>query len=206
MKRIWTPAVVAPLAALTLFATLVFGSQATGLAEGTFKVFPIYTDANAPDNHFISTGWMGDYSDITVDDTFTVNPHSGSTSIKITYSKAATQGAGWAGVYWQEPGNNWGNRPGGFNLTGAKKLTFWARGDKGGEVLNEIKMGGIKGQYPDTTVAGIGPVVLTTEWKEYSINLEGKDLSNIIGGFCWATSLDKNPDGAVFYFDDIRYE
>jgi hypothetical protein len=193
------------LTAVALFGA-VFAIVQPVSAEGNFTPFSVYTDESAPDNHFASTGWMGDYADITVDGAFTVNPRSGSTSIKVTYSKMASQGAGWAGVYWQEPGNNWGNRPGGFDLTGATKLTFWARGDKGGEVINEFKMGGIKGQYPDSTAAGIGPVVLTQEWKQYTINLTGKPLTNVIGGFCWATSLDKNPNGAVFYLDDIRYE
>ena len=44
------------------------------------------------------------------------------------------------------------------------------------------------------------------DWKQYVINLEGKDLSSISGGFAWATNLDVNPDGATFYLDDIRYE
>lgn len=202
MKFAMTPKAFVTLTA----AVLVLGLSPAASAEGAFKPFPVYTDESSPDNHFASTGWMGDYADITLDTAFTVNPHSGSTSIKITYSKMASQGAGWTGVYWQEPGNNWGNRPGGFDLTGATKLTFWARGDKGGEVIKEFKVGGIKGQYPDSTQAGIGPVTLTQEWKQYTIDLTGKDLSNIIGGFCWATSLDKNPDGAVFYLDDIRYE
>lgn len=206
MKRILTPAVIAPMAALTLFATLILGPQSGSLAEGAFKVFPVYTDASAPDNHFAPTGWMGDYSDITVDDTFTVNPHSGSTSVKITYSKASTQGAGWSGVYWQEPANNWGNRPGGYDLTGSTKLTFWARGEKGGERIEEFKMGGMTGEYSDSDLAGIGPVVLTQEWKQYTIELEDKDLSSITGGFAWAANIDNNPDGMVFYLDDIRYE
>ena len=55
-------------------------------------------------------------------------------------------------------------------------------------------------------MAGIGPVVLTTDWQQFTIDLEGKDLSSISGGFCWATNLDVNPDGATFYLDDIRYE
>ncbi len=196
------------LKALTVIALFgaVLAIVSPVVAEGTFNSFNVYTDDSAPDNHFASTGWMGDYADLTMDSAFTVNPHSGSTSIKVTYSKMASQGAGWAGVYWQEPGNNWGNRPGGFDLTGATKLTFWARGDKGGEAINEFKMGGIKGQYPDSTAAGIGPVILTQEWKQYTIDLTGKPLTNVIGGFCWATSLDKNPNGAVFYLDDIRYE
>ena len=49
-------------------------------------------------------------------------------------------------------------------------------------------------------------MVLTTDWQQFTIDLEGKDLSSISGGFCWATNLDVNPDGAMFYLDDIRFE
>ena len=37
-------------------------------------------------------------------------------------------------------------------------------------------MGGITGEYADSDVAGIGPVVLTTEWQQFTIDLEGKDV------------------------------
>ena len=149
---------------------------------------------------------MGDYGDISLNDRHMDNPHAGSTSIKIIYNGKATQGARWAGIYWQNPPNNWGTRPGGYDLTGAKKLTFWARGEKGGERIEEFKIGGITGEYADSDVAGIGPVVLTPEWQEYTIDLDGKDLSSISGGFCWVTNLDVNPQGCVFYIDDIKYE
>ncbi len=174
--------------------------------DGIFKTLNIYTDAKAPDNHYIPSGWMGDFSDIKMNDKFLTNPHGGSTSVQIIYSNAATQGARWAGIYWQNPPNNWGSRPGGYDLTGAKKVTFWIRGEKGGERIEEVKIGGITGEYADTDVAGIGPIVLTPEWQQFTIDLEGKDLSSISGGFCWATNLDVNPDGATFYLDDIRYE
>jgi len=171
-----------------------------------FKTFPVYGDGRSPDNHYIASGYMGDYSDIAVDQACFDNPHSGTTSIKIVYTNKVTQGARWAGVYWQNPANNWGDRQGGYDLTGAAKLTFWARGENGGERIEEFKIGGITGVYADSDVAGIGPVLLTKEWKQYEIDLRGKDLSYISGGFCWATNLDVNPDGATFYLDDIRYE
>ena len=174
--------------------------------DGVFKNLPVYTDAKSPDNHFIPSGWMGDYGDMKFNDKFMEKPHGGTTSIQIIYNNKATQGARWAGIYWQNPPNNWGTRPGGYDLTGAKKLTFWARGDKGGERIEEFKIGGITGEYADSDVAGIGPVVLTTDWQQFTIDLEGKDLSSISGGFCWATNLDVNPDGATFYLDDIKYE
>ena len=182
---------------------LLLNAHAEGLS---FKPFPVYTDSKSPDNHYIPSGWMGDYGDISLNDKHMDNPHGGSTAIKISYSPKATQGARWAGIYWQNPPNNWGTRPGGYDLTGAKKLTFWAKGEKGGERIEEFKIGGITGEYADSDVAGIGPVVLTAEWQQYTIDLEGKDLSSISGGFAWATNLDVNPQGCTFYIDDIRYE
>ncbi len=174
--------------------------------EGAFKTFKVYTDGKSPDNHYVPSGWMGDYGDITIDDKYMDNPHAGTTCFKIVYNGKATQGARWAGIYWQNPPNNWGTRPGGYDLTGAKKLTFWARGEKGGERIEEFKIGGITGEYADSDVAGIGPVVLTKDWQQFTIDLEGKDLSSISGGFCWATNLDVNPEGCTFYLDDIKYE
>lgn len=175
-----------------------------GMASG--KPFNVYTDAKAADNHFIPSGWMGDYGDLKINDKWVSNPKNGATCLQIVYTNKATQGARWSGIYWQNPANNWGNRPGGYDLTGATKLTFWARGEKGGERIEEFKMGGISGEFPDSDAAGIGPVTLTTEWRQYTIDLTGKDLSSISGGFCWATNLDVDPDGATFYLDDIRYE
>ena len=182
------------------------GAKIPVSSNGAFKAFPIYTEGSAPDNHFVPSGWMGDYSDLKINEKFTTSPHGGASSIQIIYSNKASQGARWVGMYWQNPPNNWGTRPGGYNLTGAKKLTFWARGDKGGEHIEEFKLGGITGEYADSDVAGIGPVVLTTEWQQFTIDLEGKDLSSISGGFCWSTNLDANPEGATFYLDDIKYE
>ena len=170
------------------------------------RPFKVYTDGNSPDNHYIPSGWMGDYGDLKLDDKFMTNPHTGTTSVKIVYNGKAAQGARWSGIYWQNPPNNWGTRPGGYDLTGAKKVTFWARGEKGGERIEEFKIGGITGEYADSDVAGIGPVVLTAEWQEFTIDLEGKDLSSISGGFCWATNIDVNPEGCTFYLDDIKYE
>jgi hypothetical protein len=168
--------------------------------------FYVYSDRGAIANHFIPSGWMGDYSDIKTNLGSEEDPYSGSTCIKIVYNSNVSQGARWAGVYWQNPANNWGSRDGGFDLSKATKLTFWARGEKGGERIEEFKIGGIMGEYSDSDSAGIGPVVLTKEWKQYTIDLTGKDTSYILGGFCWSTNIDVNPEGIAFYLDEVRYE
>jgi len=195
------------LLGLIVFAALTFTAMAL-MAQDVdyFEPFNVYTDKNARGNHYAASGWMGDYSDLAFTDACREKPYSGDTCIKVIYRPNVSQGARWAGMYWQNPPNNWGEKKGGYDLTGAKKLTFWARGENGGERIDEVKIGGITGTYPDSDIASTGPVILTKDWQEYSINLEGKDLSYISGGFCWATNLDVNPEGCTFYIDNVRYE
>ena len=168
--------------------------------------FYIYADKASKDNHFVPSGWMGDYGDIKIDDASKEKPHSAPTCFKITYNGHAAQGANWAGIFWQTPANNWGEKPGGFDLTRYKKLTFWARGAKGGEKIAEFKVGGITGEHGDSDSASIGPIALTSQWKKYTIGLADKNLSHIVGGFAWSASRDDNPNGFVIYLDDIRFE
>jgi hypothetical protein len=166
--------------------------------------FNVYTDALDKQNHFIPAGWMGDTGDIKYSDKWATNPKSGKTCIQIKYSADKKQGAGWAGIYWQNPANNWGNSKGGFNLSGATTLSFWARGDKGGEQA-EFKIGGIAGDYPDSMTATTGPVELTKEWKQFSIDISKEDMLYINGGFCVVLTADANSTGAVILIDDIIY-
>ena len=172
-----------------------------------FQPFLIYADKGTRNNHYIPSGFMPDGKCLSLDDAWMENCHGGKSCIKIVYdTDCSKQGKKWAGIYWLNPANNWGGQKGGFNLAGAQKLTFWARGEKGGERLEEIKIGGIIGEYPDSDSAVIGPVILTPEWKEYTIDLRGKDLSSISGGFTWAAKEEVNPQGCTFYLDDIQYE
>lgn len=170
------------------------------------ETFYVYSDKGAPTNHYIPSGWMGDYGDLKLDDGCKDKPKAGATDIKWTYSGEAKQGANWAGAYWQQPANNWGEKQGGFDLTGYRRLTFWARGAKGGEKIASFKFGGITGSVPDTDAGEIGPVTLTKDWKEYTLDLKDKNLTKIIGGFEWSASHDDNPDGFVIYLDEIRFE
>lgn len=171
--------------------------------------FYVYADAGSLDNHYIPSGWMPATAakDLKLDPNWKNLPFSGDSCIRTEYKN--NSGTRWAGIYWQQPANNWGTVPNaGFNLQGATKLTFWARGDKGGETINEFKVGGISsGEHIDSDSVSIGPVQLSKEWKQYEVDLRGKDLSYIIGGFAWATNIDVNdPEGVVFYLDEIKYE
>lgn len=197
MKRITTVVMLLLVPALL--------SAAKAVKAPAENVFYVYSDKGARVNHFAPSGWMGDYGDLKLNDAWTENCADGKSCIRWVYSAAATQGANWAGVFWQQPPNNWGSKPGGFNLEGFKKLTFWARAD-GDAHIAEFKVGGITGEFGDSDAQSIGPIDLTKEWKRYTIDLAGKDLKNIIGGFCFSASRDDNPKGYTLYLDEIRFE
>ncbi len=173
------------------------------ISEGDY--FYVYQESGSRQNHYAPSGWMGDHGDMRINESYSDNPRVGNSCIEIRYSARGSQGAGWGGIYWQNPANNWGDVRGGYNLTGAESVTFWARGAEGGEYITEFKIGGIDGVYSDSGSASIGPITLTDEWQKYTIDLSGVDLSYISGGFCWVTSAQFNPDGIVFYLDEIRY-
>lgn len=156
---------------------------------------------------YIASGYMGDFGDIKMNTRWDKDPANGKTCIRVEYNALRAQGAGWAGVYWQNPANNWGDKKGGRDLSAYKKLTFKVRGDKGRETIDKFGVGGIAGQTEegDTDQNSIGPVDLTNKWQDMEIDLKGRDLSMIIGGFLWAANADSNPEGFVFYLDDIKF-
>ena len=150
---------------------------------------------------YIASGWMGDHQAISAAADCTTHLRAGSSAcLKFGFTK----GSGWGGIMWQNPANDWGNKPGGLNLTGATKLTFWARGEDGGEKV-AFSFGGLKppAEFPDSA-AGKLEVLLTTTWQQYSLDLAGKDLSCIKTGFAWTTGHAGKP--IIFYVDDVRYE
>jgi exo-beta-1,3-glucanase (GH17 family) len=172
--------------------------------------FYVYDNNNSGCTHFASSGFTGDIEDLTLNPAWTTGVYRGATSIKATYTAQGSRGNGWAGVTWQEPENNWGNLPGGFDLRWANKLTFRTKGERGGEKI-QFFVGGTgigSNPYPDSLRPAIstGFVQLADTWQTHTIDLRNKDLSHVIGGFGWATSKCANPSGASFYLDDIVFE
>jgi hypothetical protein len=161
----------------------------------------VYDERDRKAPAYVPTGWMGNRTAVKMDEACTTKPFAGATCIRCEYTAAAD----WAGVVWQSPPDDWGDQPGGWNLTGARRLTFRARGEKGGEVVSF--MFGVLGRdkkYFDSAEAKKADVKLTQEWTEVTIDLAGKDLNRIKTGFAWTVAGQGAP--VVFYLDDIRYE
>ena len=185
--------------------------EASGKGAGVasaFAPFYVYQDKNSR-NRFTPSGYMPTGECLSVDDGWQYDVHEGKTCLRVVYDVACSkEGRKWAGVYWQNPADNWGSRKGGYNLTGAARLVFWAKGEMGTERIEEFRTGGMGDNqtYPDSDSASIGPVILTKDWKEYSIDLRGKDLSYISGGFAWVANVASNPHHCTFYLDNIHFE
>jgi len=166
----------------------------------------VYKDVH---DKYLPTGWDGDLNDLTFTDTDGSNPGEGFQSIKINYSAATQNGEGFAGIFWQNPANNFGQvTNGGFNLTGAKKIKFMARGAVGGEKVR-FQAGGVSGTNGGAgdTFKVVGPVLtLTTSWQNFELDLTGKDLSRVISAFVMIIAKSDNPNGAAFYLDNIIYD
>ena len=160
----------------------------------------VYGENAAGDPLYAPSGWMGKYDAIEMDDVCKDQPHSGDVCMKITFHDPEN----WGGIVWQNPPNNWGEEEGGFNLNGARQLSFWARGAEGTERL-EVKFGILKDKlYSDSTRATLGHIRLSTSWKRYTIGLNGKNLSRIITPLCIAFAGVGKPFS--FYLDDIVIE
>jgi len=153
------------------------------------------------DDNFFPSGYMGDIERIQLDDGWKENCHT-IPCIKVSYEPG---GEGWAGVYWQYPAKNWGDEPG-REIKRAKTLVFWAKGEKGGELVS-FKVGGIKGRkYEDPLEKTVKTFPLDRDWHRYDVDLTGEDTSSVIGAFAWIVKKNGNPKRVIFYLDDICFE
>jgi PKD repeat protein len=190
------------------------------------QTFDVYTDADAAGNHFSHRGMIaGQVSTHPVpamEERETANPFRGLTCIRASFGGA---GATWGGWYFMNgvlqgtdtiPRANWGTVPdAGIDLRGATTLTFYARGAQGGERVEffAFNVGRDEGgnpiaPYPDSSrKVSTGYITLTSQWKKYSISLSGRDLSSVLGGFGWVSSMDENGGRPItFFIDDITYD
>lgn len=161
----------------------------------------LYDEADRKGLPFVPTGWMGNTKAIKLNLDWRERPHAGSTCMRIDFDAVE----GWAGVVWQDPPGDWGDKAGGRDLRGATWLTFWARGERGGETVSfEFGLLDRDKKFPDSAKGKLEKVVLGQEWMRYRIALADKDLQRIKTGFAWIASATGKP--LTFFLDDIRYE
>ncbi len=172
---------------------------------------------------YYPSGFMGAGAALDVDIYDHSNPCSGLTSMRIDYDFKKDVRYNWAGIYFQYPANNWGDRPG-RNLNGAKRLSFWARAKK--ETKAQLKIGGIN-HFPhfdpskrfSDSLASVwayenkqketqfdAQITFTEQWTKYTIDIQNYDLNSVIGGFSWLISRDEMNLENSIYLDDISID
>ena len=146
------------------------------------------------------SGWMGGVEHLALEGDQADVVHEGDAAVRIRYVGRF----GWAGIAWQDPPNNWGDRDGGHDVRGATALELWARGEYGGE---RVSFGvGLLEQdraFPDSGIAKVEGIVMTREWQRYRVPLKGRDLSRIRTGFVVTLTGRETP--VTIYLDSIRF-
>ncbi len=151
--------------------TLRVDAPAT-IAKGQPATLPltVYAEESDPAT-YIPAGWMGDTKAIKLNPACPEQPHSGKTCLRCDFEASA----GWGGVTWQNPAGDWGDRSGGYDLTGAKKLAFWARGKQGGEtVAFQFGTPAKPKKFFDTGSGKLEKVTLTKDWQRHEIDVAPK--------------------------------
>lgn len=159
--------------------------------------FTVYDDGKGLP--YIPSAYMGNYGQMKVD-MENKDSHKGKAAIKVTYEALDN----WFGIGMVDPVNDWGDRPGGYNFTGAKKYTFWAKSTvEDAEATIGYGMIGNEKPYYDTDKRSI-KISLSTEWEKYEIDLKGADLHCIKTGF----TLFSGGIGQPFsiFIDEIKFE
>ena len=161
--------------------------------------FYVYKDnSNLP---YVLAAYMGDYKTIDVNLNNTGTVKAGKNAIKISF-KGKNE---WYGLGFVDPANDWGDILGGYNISGAKTFSFWAKASydnlkvKAGFGLIE------KGDkpFPDSSKK-IEELSLTTQWKKYSIKLKKLDLNCIRSGFVIFVSGEGMSH--TIFIDEIVFE
>ena len=186
----------------------------------------VYRDFSLAENHFTQKAKIDDgNSDYIYDmnENWQGDPYSGDSAIEVRVKTAGQSWGGWLFLNGYlpkgetQPKLSFGEVQGaGLNLSGASKLTFMAKGAKGGETVEFFTAGlGYDGEtnkptadYPDKSPKiSLGFIQLTDQWQEYAIDLGGADLSSIGCGFGFVLSGNTSGDTeSVFYLDEIRFE
>lgn len=161
---------------------------------------PFYVYKDNEDVPYFPSGYMGNMEAISVDLNYKDDVHSGEKAMKIGYNSSG----GWFGVAFQDPANDWGDILGGYNIEGAKTLSFWAKSNSwdakvkfGFGLIDKDKA------FPDTAKKSID-ITLSKQWEKYTIKIKREDLSCIRTGFVLFSGGNGSP--YEIYIDDVVFE
>jgi hypothetical protein len=155
---------------------------------------------------YFPSGKMGDVEALSIETESCDRPRPGKdTCLRIDYNPGSGP---WSALFFLYPENNWGDRPG-RNLTGATRLSFWARSDPAMNV--SFSAGGVnKDKHAGRFSDSFGPLYLNhvslgKQWKNFTFELSNKDLSSVIGAFALSVNILEGGRKGSIFLDDIEF-
>lgn len=153
------------------------------------------------DGNWAASGYMGDGEHNLIQDSNECAATRPGAALGDCHKFTWTPGsAGWGGVWWQYPEGNWGTTPGFEVPEGASVLSFYAWGANGDEkVTFLVGMGATADGFELKTQE----LTLTTEPKQYTIDVSRVRYRKVVGGFGWVSGGRSSP--LVLFIDDIQW-
>ena len=120
----------------------------------------------------------------------------------ITYRPGVKR---FAGIFWQHPHNNWGDRAGHRVAPGATRVTLQARGPAGRLISIGAGQRDSKPFHDDFQLEEVS-VALTESWAPQQIPFRGMTYpGGVIGAFLVSLKAADDDAPITFYLDDIRW-
>jgi len=180
------------------------------------KRFWVYEDSHC--NLWKPANWMPEEASQMIepiDVNCETNPQSGKRCIHIRIAKWTAPywcGVAWAVPHPKDPGAGyWGVKPApAWDLRGAKRVVFWGRAPKKCRVRFKVCIC-VDQPHGDSAAdpAATPWLLLSPEWKQFTLDLKGVDLSRVISGFCFVTNRDAQSESDApveFYLDNIYWD
>jgi hypothetical protein len=161
---------------------------------------PFYVYGDNDNLPYVLSAYMGDYETVDVDLGHTETVKSGETAIRISFKGKKE----WYGLGFVDPADDWGDILGGYDISGAKTFSFWAKA--GYDNLNvKAGFGLIEDDrpFPDSDIKLV-ELSLSDQWEKYTIKTKKLDLSYIRSGFVLFVSGEGMSH--TIYIDEIVFE
>ena len=201
---------VAILGYLALFGIF----ELSGVAYAQDQRWYVYRSHNAPENHGVWANLMPENGADMITFSTAAPLKDGPTASNTTAVRVAVRlkSPWWCGMvvssndqYWgEEKANAFDNQ-----LTGAKKLVFWAKGAKGGENIQvKVAIAGGKPYGDSAPFPFVSDwIQLEPKWQKYELDVDGASLRRVVTPFVVVVDMSHNPSGeATFFLDEIYFQ
>ena len=140
----------------------------------------------------------------------TIAPQEGKTSLQVSFDDSKGDD-NWGGITIVYTGKWRNNGTSGANLSDHAKLTFYAKAEKSGFRFNAgVGVDQENDDSKDSDTTGDNIITLTSDWKQYEIDIKNLDRIDINGlmkiGFLKESFAGEGWGSGTLWLDEVRFE